>query len=70
MLVRELLHLIEYLVELGLRLGFCLLGLFVGFGLLRGLFLGLGVDDNQVGRIVFDQLKCMFGTNLDTGAAA
>ena len=37
--------------------------------LLSGLFLGLGVDNDQIGRIVLDQLERMLGTHLDTGAA-
>ena len=38
--------------------------------LLGGLFLGFGIDDDQIGRVVFNKLERMLGTNLDTGAAA
>ena len=47
-LIGELLHLVEHLVELGLCLCLDLLGLFVSLGLLGGLLLGLGIDDDQV----------------------
>ena len=60
---------VEHLIELRLCLGLDLLGLFVGLGFLGGLFLGLGIDDDQIGRIVLNELKRMLGANLDAGAA-
>ncbi len=69
-LVRELFYLVEHLVELGLCFGLDLLSFFVSLRLLGGLFLGFGIDDDQIGRVVLNKLERMLGTNLDTGAAA